>query len=647
MKNRPLLTGIALLSGAGLLMAEAQTNELGPLPLTPARTVIVKPAVPVPPDHVGKAARLLQDYLRKASGATSGFDIISETNATEEAGRVILALGLTKWAEPAAVKTLWQDGFVIRRKGSVISICGGKERGTFHGAVEFLNRFAGVRFYMPGDLWTSLPTNRALSVPDPVDIRSEPFVKLTSLSGTAGDWADRNALNTRNGLAGTHQHNMYNVFPPALYTNQFPEVYPVVKGQRVIPKNSRDQGWNPCFTSPQTLEAAEKSAVAYFAANPTHLWFCLGLQDSHAACECENCQTALAAYTKVFNERMKAGNPGGITSTYTATPENDTNNPAALEKWARMYALSQLQWKLVNELAARLETKAPGKLVEALAYGVTSFAPDFPLHSNAMMFTQIHVSDNIRGLMDPRPDGRLPLDRFVDASAAYGNHDWYHGVGHLEPRIYSDYWTQFLRHLKKKNKSLVAMHTESYPNWGMDGLKYWVLGRTWWAPDSDPTALWRQCCADLFGPAAEPMVRYFQTLERWYIDLSVIKGPKWKLYNYSAIFSRKPEDLVLMKECRARLNEAAALVQTDEEKKRLELLSKSFRLTEYLFEAGAEGASPERVEEIRQYFKTVIQPDPMTLYDKTRTDDKLMDAILPSLLQAVKARQAAASAPKK
>jgi hypothetical protein len=501
-----------------------------------------------------------------------------------------------------------------------------------------------VRFYMPGELWISQPADRTVTVPAQVDIRSEPFVKVASLSGFTDPWVDRNALNTRYGLAGTHQHNMNQVFPPAVYSNRCPELYPIIQGKRYIPKDAKDQSWNPCFTAPQTLDAAEESALRYFAGAPDHLWFCLGLQDSHASCECERCQAAVAAYGKTFTARMKEGNPDGITSTYTAKPETDAADPVQTEKWARSYTLSQLQWKLVNDLAKRLETKAPGKRVEAMAYGITSFAPDFPMHSNAMVFTQIHVSDNIRGLMEPRADGSLPLDRFVDATPAYGNHEWYHGLGHLAPRIYSEYWTRYLRHLKQKNKALVAMHAESYPNWGMDGPKYWVLARTWWDPDLDPAALWRQFCTDMFGAAADPMLRYFQTWERLYIELSVVKGPKWKYFSYPAVFSRTPEDIALVKTCRACLDEAAGLVQTEAEKQRLELFAKTFRLSEYLFDTGANGASPEKAEAIRHYFTTVIQPDPMTLQDRTRRDDRLMEALIPSLVRAQKARTAAPQA---
>lgn len=635
MRRFAILFAAGLAAAAGLSLQADPAAKPAPLILTPSATIIVIDTGRKPEDvEAGKAARLLQVYLRKACRAPDGFRISGMANLPAGGRTAILAVGPTKWTDFTNDPPLWRDGFVIRRSDNVVGIRGGDGRGTFFGAVEFLNRFAGVRFYMPGDLWTSLPTNPAITLPVRIDIRSEPFVKIASMSGIFGDWSERNAANTRNGLAGTHMHNMNQVFPPSDYASNYPDIYPLVEGNRTLPKDAADQDWNPCLSSPRTLDAAEKSALAYFAKNPGLAWFSLGLQDSHAFCECAGCKTALEKLGREFADGVAAGNPGGrIVSTYTSRPEADAANPTQMLTWARSYALSQLQWKLVNDLAARLEGKAPGKRIEAMAYGITSFAPAFPMHTNAMVYSQIHVSDNIRGLMEPRPDGSLPIDRFIDATPAYGNHDWYHGVGHLAPRIYSGYWSKFMRHLKAKNKTFVAMHAETGPNWGLDGPKYWVLARTWWDPDSDPEALWRQFCDDMFGKAADPMFRYFRELERFFIDQSVTQGPKWKLYDYPKVFCRTPADLAKVRACRALLEEARPLLRTDEERARHELFSKTFTLTEYLFAVGVEGASPERIVEIRDYYRETIQPDPLTLTDKIREDGGTVANLLPPLIQ--------------
>ena len=602
-----------------------------------------------------KAARLLQKYLSMACGVTEGFEVASEADAGDAAGRFVIAVGPTRWIKDAVPKDLARDGYVIRRAGDVVSVCGGSDRGTFHGAVGVLDRFAGVRFYMPGDRWVSLPADQRVTVPGEVAIRSEPFVTGTSMSGLsgrgAGAWAGRNAANTRAGLAGTHQHNMNNEFPPERYAEKYPELYPIIDGKRRFPQGRRDQRWNPCFTAEQTLDAAEEMALEYFKKHPEHYWFSMGLQDSHEHCQCPGCLQAFADLEKECIDILEAGNRERLVSTYSANPGqtlDDYGNRQPVDKWARPYALSQLQWRLINRLAKRLEKTAPGKYVEAMCYGVTSFAPRMALHPNAMIFMQIHVSDNVRGLMVPRADGTLPLDAFIDATkVAIGNHEWYRGTGYMAPRIYSDYWSKFMRHFKAKGKTVNFQHSEAYANWGMDGPKYWVLAQTWWDPDREPAALWRQFCGDMFGPAGEAMYRYFRTLERWYMQQSVEQGHKWKIGRYDGVFRRPNEAFDLMREARGHLEAARGLVRTDRQRERIGLFDKCFHLTEAFAALGVEGLAVEastpggaaakhaavekataaRAEALKAYFRAHILNDEMALYPSMRTEEAFAAAM--------------------
>jgi hypothetical protein len=624
------------------------------LRLDPRTTVIVKAKRVVlppnadgtpakqPPDRPHAASLLLQEWLRKACRVADGFAIVAEEKLTaaDAAGKTVIAVGPTHWVDAAARGTVGQDGYTIMRQGDVISICGGPatvaavgDRGTLHGAVAFLDRFAGVRFYMPGDLWTSLPEPPVVEIPGTVDVRSQPFADHGSMTGVDDDrWLTVNAANTRAGLAGTHLHNMWSVFKPERCAEKYPGVYPIVGGERYVPKDARDQNWNPCFTNPQTLDAAEQAAVEYFAANPDHLWFSMGLQDGHKSCECSGCLAAFAKHEADYEAAMKAGNPQRIVRIYAALvdPAKDAAALAEALKGTRSYAISQLQWQLLDDLAARLESKLPGKYVEAMAYGISGFAPRKRLRPNVMLYSQIHLGDNVRGLMIPRADGTLPVDAFVDATAVYGEHDWNHGDGYLVPRIYTDSWVKFLRHVKGKRKKYFAVHAEAYPNWGLDGPKLWVISRLWWDPDQDPAGLWGRFAADMFGPAAEPMQRYFATLERLFAEQSVeakfggsANGKKWSLTGYAPVFQRRPEDLARVREARTLLDEAARLVHTDEQKQRLDLFSKTFRLTEYLYELGTLGGDDAKVEEVKRYVREAIIPDRMTIFAKMRTEAEL------------------------
>ena len=192
-----------------LLCASAwAAPKLAPITLDPANTYIVT-AEGAQNEQVAAGVKLLQEWLRKAYGVEKGFAATSAERLGDPAGKVVIALGETKWTQRDESRAIWQDGYEIRRVDNVITIRGGKPRGTYNGVVGFLDKCCGVRFYLPADLFTSLPKDRKIVIGD-VDVIEEPYVKATSMTGGGstpgqGEWVRRNNGFSRNGLAGTHQ----------------------------------------------------------------------------------------------------------------------------------------------------------------------------------------------------------------------------------------------------------------------------------------------------------------------------------------------------------------------------------------------------------------------------------------------------------
>ena len=551
-----------------------------PLRIDPARTLIVVHDG-VPEKHTSDAAALLRKWILRTLRRPRGLLIRNETQAGDVTGKTIVALGRTRWVDDADVKGLWRDGFIIKRKANVIVICGGMSRGTLLGAVHFLDKFCGVRFYMPGDTFTSLPDEREIVLPA-IDIREEPYVKSCFTTGVGGDWTIRNGIQRRTG--GSHAHNMFDVFPPSRYAERYPEIYPIIKGKRYIPADRKDQAWQPCFSEPKLLDAAEETALRYFRLWPKHAYLAFSIQDGHAVCECPRCLAAYAPF-------KKADPRFGVTKGH-----------------------SLIYWKFMNALAARLETKLPGRKWVALAYGPTRFPPPFKLHPDIIVFCNFHVAElQADRILTPGKDGVSPLDRWLDLANGFGNHDWYQGHGFLIPRIYTGYWSQFMQHLKKRVPTSYQ-HAEAYANYGLDGPKLYILGRQWWDPDVDVDALWRRLCADLFGPAADPMVEYFTTLEKLWVALDNVKGPERKLNNYARQFILDEDDRKQFARCRALLDDAKAKAKTLQQKTRINLFSKSFRFTEYLIEfSGAKTIDAKTLAKANEYVWEVIAKDPMTI----------------------------------
>jgi hypothetical protein len=391
---------------------------------------------------------------------------------------------------------------------------------------------------------------------------------------------------------------MWHAFPPAKFATRWPEIYPMVKGERYIPKDAADQKWNPCFSEPKLLDAAEETVTEYYRANPDHLWYSFGIQDSHVMCECARC----AAFVKPRVE----------------------HDP----KLGRVAACSELFWRFMNALAERLDQKLPGKRIEGLAYSMTRLPPPLKLHRNVVVFTNFHIAElDADPFMKPDADGVTPLDRWLGIAGAFGNHDWHQGNGYMIPRIYSAYWSRFMRHLKSKTP-FTYQHAETYPNFGLDGAKSYVLAQTWWNPGVDVAALWRQFCDDMFGPAAVPMNDYFAALETLWTSLDNVEGPERKLNRWSNQFVTSESDREVIRRCRKLLDEAKSLARTDAERKRIELFSKTFRLSEYLFEfAAAPSVSAARIEEAKRHAREAILPDPLTLYQNMRSIEVIEAAI--------------------
>ena len=171
-----------------------------------------------------------------------------------------------------------------------------------------------------------------------------------------------------------------------------------------------------------------------------------------------------------------------------------------------------------------------------------------------------------------------------------------------------------------KLHDLIYTHTEGYPNWGLDGPKLYIHGRIHWDPDVDVRLIWRQFADDMFGPAAGPMHEYFATLEELWISLN--NDVERKLNRWPTQFNTRPAQRQTILDCRVLLDRAADLAETHQQKQRIGLFSKTFKLSEYLFRmATKKEVTQAEVDEVLKYTKTVIMPDPMTVYRQSNPQD--------------------------
>lgn len=626
-------------------------NAAGPLTLGPDATVIALSAVKGPLED--SAAQLLQSSLRSAYAVKTGFEIVPADRPLPAAAKVIIAIGWTSWSEGFALSpvNLGRYGFRIHRVGNIIAIAGDKSRGTYYGVIRFLDRFCGVRFYMPGDLWTSRPAKVPLIL-DNVDMLSKPAVQSTFMTGVFGTWVDQNAVSRR--VGGTHQHNMLQIFPPERFAQRWPEIYPIlpvktgnaVERKRVIPGADAGQGWQPCFSEPRLVDAAEESILAYFTRNPTHDFIAVSVNDSHAFCECDRCLKLIA---EVGGDKVKG--------------------------YTRMYL------KFLNALAVRVEARlpetgaTPGKRIVYIVYSEVSGAPEEKLHPSILPVIVTKFYDIPLGMQFSDPKVRLSpdllklswqeavtqhlhpeqandawsrdfwarMDAFNRNANGFGHHFWHHGMGYLIPyNLFTGPASAYFQLARERN--LQYVHMEAYPSFGMQGPVFYILARLFWDPGVDVAALWREFAVDMFGEeAAGHVVDYFTTLER--LPSAYIGKPKVKMGLFAnQLLLQDDAQRELYRAARRHLDAARPKLRTDEQKKRFELFDKSFKLTEMLLALHSNREpSQADLQAIRDYTSQVILKDPMALYLGRGTDSVManVNAAIGAVTQGRKIKPAA------
>lgn len=564
-----VMLGLSLLASLAL---HAQAGAQ-PVELTPARTFILVA------DKAGNvernAAVLLSMWLQKATRSTAGFEVRTETAGKDllqdPANTVIVVGSTTRWATPDILSQLQHDGFFIGKRDGVIVVTGSTPDGTRLGVTHFLSLTAGVRFYMPGELWASLPVNPQITFPGE-DVLSNPFVTSAYMSGINIDdrdgahWARTVGAWRRKG--GTHQHNLFEMFPPEQWAASNPEIYPIYEGQRYIPKTGRDQSWQICFSQPQTLVAAREAIRKHFEKWPDYLYATISNNDGGRWCTCEKCSAILAQH----QEKNPQGN-------------------------ATLDATTQMYWSFMAKVAQQMMIDHPGKLLVGLAYGPTRQPPDFKLPDNVVAFTNFHIAElPVDGILEGNNGQPALLDQWLAVVNHMGNHDWYQGSGYMIPRFYSGYWSAFMRALDSKLGD-AFQHCETYPNWYLDGPKFYVLTRLWWDTQADPDAITRQFCDDMFGQAGSSMNTYYQLAEKLWTQLNIIDGPERKLHNWATQFRTTPASRAIIRQMSDALSQATAQAVTDQEKQRIALITRSWKFSEALFAMGEHDASsPQGME---------------------------------------------------
>ena len=490
------------------------------------------------PDKVdGKVAGALDEfrgYVKKSTGVE--LPVVLESQAAGVKGiRFYIERGEYVNAQAGVqLDGLCLEGILLKAEGETVMLAGRTPQATAEGMREFLRRYCGVEWYMPGPLWEVARKQNGLAVPAGVTV-IEPTFKSRQLSGlnnranTAANW--QWAIRQDQSVHYSFHHSGYAMFPPEKFAKDHPEVYSLVGGKRMVPGPRSAEGWQVCMTNPLVFETYAKAALA---ARPGG-GMSVAPNDGGMYCECENCSRFYSADSTEKNR------------------------------------CTRLVFNLVNEVARRVAKERPDVLIGIMSYSNYADAvPGLQVEPNVVLF-QVGCRSGYGN-----PEMRKTYeDRLLAWKAAgvrhFGIYEWYHGSTHNVPPLYMGVMAEALRFAARNGAD--GLYAEMYPNWGMQGPANYALMRLAWDVHQDTDELVDRFCCDLFGPAAGPMRRYFRLCEeRW----TGFGGGKWAGDDQYAAFPAN-----VRRELRGCLDRAAALAGEDAVvRERVEFFSKSFGFTE-------------------------------------------------------------------
>ncbi|OHB58251.1 MAG: hypothetical protein A2Y12_02450 [Planctomycetes bacterium GWF2_42_9] len=438
-----------------------------------------------PQKSLREIAEVLSEYIKKSTGIS--LNIVSESNSVHDRP-IQIHIGITEYVKKRGleINKLDEEGFILDSMDSAkIVIAGPTSYGTEFGIYEFLERYVGVRWLMPGLEGEDVPANISIGIPHE-HIKQQPAYFSRCLSGLFTEperiWSRFNRMRWRISF----HHNIYNVVSPVKYAITHPEFFPLHNGNRFIPTGM--DHWQPCFTADGLVEEAVKNICDYFEKHPNATSYSLGVNDASGYCECEKCRTRYPARKNTL----------------------------------KLDHLSDLYFEWCNKVVEGVLKKYPDKYFGCLAYSEIYDPPD-------------HVKINERILPFLTYDRMKWVDQEIEAQGhkttkqwaamcpSMGWYDYIYGSQYFLPRVYSHKMAEYYRY--GYENGVRAIYAEAYPNWGGEGAKMYIALKVLWDPNQDVDVLLRDWYVRAVGPkAADDLAAHFQHWE----DFWTKRMPQYK-----------------------------------------------------------------------------------------------------------------------
>ncbi len=470
--------------------------------------------------------------------------------------KIEIHLGNWTLANTVGIKAneLDRDGFVIKTIGNKILIIGRDdfkqdprkstkgfgdkgEWATLFGTYDFLERFAGVRYYFPGDLGTVIPQKKEIALPavniydrpDFLERRFNDYDYNKKPSRPYPGWDSQ--LNWLRNRAETFYIPNCHGIAYLGYNFRFGKTHPEYfalnsSNKRMMTPASKDPfGEQICFSSEIRNEIAA-DAVSFLKNEPASVRGILrnngkpGWNHIHKpGLPCFNIMPNDCAYLCRCAECQKH---------FTKGPQ----------------AVSNYIWEFFNDIARKVKAQGGEGYLTTMAYADYRPIPDQAIEDNILVMLAIRGPWNeyIPSLRDHDVELLRKWNQKLGGKTwlwTYPGKYFGHmmGIPHTTPRAIGSF-------IKRVHPYIFGLYIECESDIVMfNYLNYYVFGKLAWNPETDVDALLNEHARNLFGPAAIPMKEFFDSIEKNWSKLAskVVEtsaGPK-TIY---------PSDLILWTE---------------------------------------------------------------------------------------------------
>ena len=434
------------------------------------------------------------------------------------------------------------------------------DQGTCLATYDFLERHVGVRWYGPAALSVIIPPRASLSVSG-ADVRRAPALKHRSALHAGnwpflhGQWGEFNQeqvrLHWRRIRQGGERWSGNHTFHRSTIASTFTD-------PEYQSKNPRSQGSQLCYTHPKLIAQVAQMARDFYDGKGTLPagwkalgdYFALVPDDNLNLCTCDRCQALLKG-----RENRKTG--------FFSSGE-----------------ISDYWFTFVNAVAREVGRTHPDKYIATLAYWAYALPPSFPVEPNVSVAPCLHtcyypvhagMKANDVSLFDGwRRQAKAPMFLWV----------YYHHP--MEPALI-DKWKCFPHVMVHQTAAAMRGFIRDgvrgiFECGEQDQLEQYVMVRVWDDPDTDVDAVIAEFFRLYFGPAAEPMQRFYLGLEAVACDPANYAGPytrrdgiDWRKAAWHSLGTP-----ARMRDFETLIDRATALATTEPEKQRVALWRAAF-----------------------------------------------------------------------